>query len=112
MADLALKTVQLRGKIRRFIQSNVLTEDTDALLARRKGECDRCGACCKILFRCPFLGTDEEGKYTCQIYEQRFAQCRLFPLHSRGLLEVEECSYTFDEEPAPTIAARIATAEK
>ena len=59
----------------------VLRQDTDALLSRRQGECNRCGACCKILFRCPFLGTDADGQYTCRIYEKRFAQCRLFPLH-------------------------------
>jgi len=112
MAGLTLKTVQLRGKIGRFIQSSVVTQDTDTLLAERKGDCDRCGACCKILFRCPFLGTDDEGQYTCKIYDQRFAQCRLFPLHAKDLLEVDDCSYTFEEEPAPAIAARIATAEE
>lgn len=98
MADLALKTLQLRGKVRRFIQATVLAQDTDALLATRSGECNRCGACCKILFRCPFLGTDAEGQYVCRIYEKRFEQCRLFPLHPQDLREVEECSYTFEEE--------------
>jgi hypothetical protein len=100
MADWALMSLQVRGKVRRFIQASVLAEDTDALLARRKGECNRCGACCKILFQCPFLGTDAEGQYTCRIYDKRFAQCRLFPLHARDLLELgEECSYTFEAEP-------------
>ena len=106
MSDIALKTVQLKGKVRRFIQAKVLNQDTDALLSKRQGDCNRCGACCKILFRCPFLGTDSEGQYTCQIYEKRFAQCRLFPLHAADLLEVEECSYTFDAEPTAVIAAR------
>jgi uncharacterized protein len=104
MADAALISLQLRGKVRRFVQSTVIREDTDGLLARRQGECNRCGACCKILFRCPFLGTDAQGQYTCRIYEQRFAQCRMFPLRSRDLLEVEECSYTFAEDPEPSRA--------
>jgi uncharacterized protein len=105
MADWALMTLQVRGKVRRFIQASVLKEDTDALLARRKGECNRCGACCKILFQCPFLGTDAEGQYTCRIYDKRFAQCRLFPLRAQDLRELgEECSYTFDSEPEPTAA--------
>ncbi len=80
----------------------------ETLLAKRRGECNRCGACCKILFRCPFLGTDAEGQYTCRIYETRFAQCRLFPLHARDLLELgQECSYTFGEDSrsAPSEAA-------
>ena len=102
MADVALMTLQLRGKVRRFVQSTVLREETGGLLAQRQGECNRCGACCKILFRCPFLGTDGEGQYTCRIYEKRFAQCRLYPLHARDLLELEgECSYTFEPERSP-----------
>jgi uncharacterized protein len=99
--NLELKSRQLRGKVRRFIQAKVLRQDSEALLARRQGECNRCGACCKILFRCPFLGTDAEGKYTCEIYEKRFAQCRLYPLHAKDLLEVAECSYTFLPGPVP-----------
>jgi hypothetical protein len=103
MVDWALVTLQVRGKVRRFVQSSILRENTDALLARRKGECNRCGACCKILFQCPFLGTDAEGQYTCKIYDKRFAQCRLFPLHARDLLELgEECSYSFEAEVEPS----------
>jgi hypothetical protein len=113
MADVALMSLQLRGKLRRFVQSTVLREETDGLLAQRQGECNRCGACCKILFRCPFLGTDAAGQYTCRIYEQRFAQCRLFPLRSRDLLEVQECSYTFvsDPQPAPLVGASLTAHE-
>jgi len=100
MSDLALMALQARGKVRRFIQAKLMTQDTEGLLAKRKGECNRCGACCKILFQCPFLGTDAEGQYTCQVYEKRFAQCRLFPLHAADLREVEQCSYTFESESA------------
>src|SRR5678815_6056498 len=101
MSVIALKTLQFRGKVRRFIDGKVRTEaKTQELLSKRQGECNRCGACCKILFRCPFLGTDAEGQYTCQIYEKRFAQCRLFPLHVADLREVEQCSYTFEPESA------------
>jgi Fe-S-cluster containining protein len=104
MADWTLMTLQVRGKVRRFVQANVLREDTDALLSRRKGDCNRCGACCKILFQCPFLGTDAEGQYTCRIYDQRFAQCRLFPLHAEDLRELgEQCSYSFEGEPEPLL---------
>lgn len=102
MPDWTLVTLQLRGKVRRFVQAKLVQQDNEALLAKRRGECNRCGACCKILFRCPFLGTDSEGQYTCRIYERRFSQCRLFPLHAADLRELEqECSYTFEAEPVP-----------
>ena len=105
MSDWKLATLQLRGKVRRFVRGTVLREDTEPLLARRQGDCNRCGACCKILFRCPFLGTDDEGQYTCRIYKMRFSQCRLYPLRAADLGELrEECSYTFEAEslePAP-----------
>ena len=87
--------------MRRFVQAKFLKQDTDALLSRRKGDCNRCGACCKILFQCPFLGTDAEGQYTCKIYEKRFAQCRLYPApRRRTSARSAECSYTFEAEPA------------
>ena len=100
MADWTLMTLQLRGKLRRFVKASVLRQDTSALVAKRRGERDRCGACCKILFNCPFLGCDAEGQYTCRIHYKRFAQCRLYPLHAADLRELEgQCSYTFEAEP-------------
>jgi len=106
VADWSRVALQLTGKARRFVQASVLREDTAPLLLKRQGECNRCGACCKILFRCPFLGTDAEGQYTCRIYDQRFAQCQLFPLRPADLRELgEECSYTFVEEGAPALAS-------
>ena len=100
MSDWQMATLQIRGKVRRFVQGSLLREDTEPLLARRQGDCNRCGACCKILFRCPFLTTDDEGQYSCRIYKMRFSQCRLFPLRASDLRELsEECSYTFEAEP-------------
>ena len=113
MADWTLMTLQLRGKTRRFVQSSLLRQDPGPLLERRKGDCNRCGACCKILFRCPFLATDAEGQYTCRIYEKRFAQCRLYPLHAGDLLELEgQCSYTFAAEPSLAELSRPAPVER
>ena len=101
MADWTLVALQFKGKTRRFVQASLLRQDPEPLLAKRRGECNRCGACCKILFRCPFLGTDAEGQYTCRIYEKRFAQCRLYPLHAADLRELEgQCSYSFEAEPS------------
>jgi hypothetical protein len=94
---LFIKT-RLQGKIRRFFRSTIYTKDNDALLNQRKGECTRCGACCMILVRCPFLGEDN-GEYSCQIHGQHFAQCQIFPLVPKDLEEVEaECGYYFESK--------------
>lgn len=104
MPKWALMARQLRGKTRRFVQANLVRQDHGALLAKRHGECNRCGACCKILFRCPHLAEDAEGHYSCRVYETRYTQCRLYPLHAADLLELEgQCSYTFDGVPAPVV---------
>jgi uncharacterized cysteine cluster protein YcgN (CxxCxxCC family) len=104
MTDLAFKSIQLQGKLRRFFQASILREDTEPLIAKRQGECNRCGECCKIVFRCPFLGEDKPGEYTCRIYEHRFAQCQRFPLRARDLREVKACSYTFPDADLPSAA--------
>ena len=106
MPDWERVSLQVRGKVRRFVQASILNEDPEPLLEKRRGDCNRCGACCKILFRCPFLGTDAEGQYTCRIYDKRFAQCRLYPLHTADLRELEgQCSYTFEAEASPSAPA-------
>ena len=90
--------MRLQGKLRRFIRSTVYTKDNERLLDQRKGECTRCGACCKILVRCPFLD-EVDGEYNCQIYGQHFAQCQIYPLVPKDLEEVEaECGYYFESQ--------------
>jgi len=86
--------------------ASVYTRKNEELLARRQGDCTRCGACCKILLRCPFLVEHPENgpgeKYSCSIYGSRFNQCRLYPILPRDLLEIEEeCGYTFVEPTKP-----------
>ena len=110
MADWTLTSLQLRGKARRFVQANLSRQNHEALLARRDGACKRCGECCRLAFRCPFLGTDAEGRTGCRIYGLRFTQCRLFPLHAADLREVRgECGYRFSTDAStvpPATAAR------
>ena len=92
------RALQLQGKIRRFFRSNVYTRDNEKLLAKRRGECTRCGACCKILLQCPFLH-ETDGEYSCEIYGQHFAQCRIFPLVPQDLKEIDaDCGYYFESE--------------
>ena len=103
---LRLRVRQLTGKIRRFFRASIYTAGNEELLSLRRGECTRCGACCKILIRCPFLVERPENAqgeiYSCSIYGKHFNQCRLFPIVPRDLLEIEEeCGYTFVEPSHP-----------
>ena len=90
---------QAAGKVRRFFRANIYTAKNDELLSRRRGECTRCGACCKILVRCPFLIEEKPNEYKCGIYGEHFSQCRIFPLVPRDLEEIEEpCGYSFVDQ--------------
>jgi hypothetical protein len=95
MADISLMKLQARGKVRRFLQSQFRKERVHALVVQRHGECNRCGECCRILFRCPFLRSDGNGGHLCSIYALRFDQCRHYPIQPCDLREVESCSYQF-----------------
>jgi hypothetical protein len=94
---------QAAGKVRRFVFANIHTSRNNEMLALRQGECTRCGACCKILFRCPFLIEEPGQIYSCGIYGAHFNSCRIFPLVPKDLEEVEEpCGYTFAEPTRET----------
>ncbi|MCP9496183.1 MAG: YkgJ family cysteine cluster protein [Pyrinomonadaceae bacterium MAG19_C2-C3] len=98
LEDAKFRARQAQGKVRRFVQINFHKQETLAALELRRGECNRCGACCEILFKCPFLKKHDDGSSTCGIYEDRPDQCRLFPINQRDLTEVRgSCSYYFIE---------------
>ena len=99
--DAKFRARQAQGKVRRFVSANFRKEEVVASLALRRGECNRCGACCEILFKCPFLKKHGDGTTTCGVYEDRPNQCRLFPIEKRDLEEVRgSCSFYFIEKPA------------
>ena len=91
---------QVQGKLRRFVNIRFRKDEVIEKLALRRGECNRCGACCEILFKCPFLKKHTDGTTTCGIYEDRPDQCRLYPIERRDLAEVRgQCSFYFIEKP-------------
>ena len=91
---------EAQGKLRRFMSANFRKQEVRESLSLRRGECNRCGACCEILFKCPFLKKHTGGTTTCGIYEDRPNQCRLFPIEKRDLEEVRgTCSFYFIEKP-------------
>jgi len=98
--DAKFRARQAQGKLRRFVQIRFRQDEVVESLARRRGDCNRCGACCEILFKCPFLKKHGDGTTTCGIYEDRPSQCRLFPIGPRDLAEVRgTCSFYFIEKP-------------
>ena len=98
--DVRLRARQAQGKLRRFVRINFRKEEVVQQLALRRGDCNRCGACCEILFKCPFLKKHRDGTTSCGIYEDRPNQCRLFPIEKRDLEEVRgTCSFYFIERP-------------
>ena len=98
--DARFRARQAQGKLRRFVSANFRKQEVIESLALRRGDCNRCGACCEILFKCPFLKKHRDGTSTCGIYEDRPNQCRLFPITRRDLEEVRgTCSFYFIEKP-------------
>src|ERR1043165_4874626 len=98
--DAKMRARQVQGKLRRFVNVNFRKNEVIEKLALRQGECNRCGACCEILFKCPFLKKHRDGTTSCGIYEDRPSQCRLYPIDRRDLAEVRgSCSFYFIEKP-------------
>lgn len=86
----------IAGKVRRFALVRFRPRYVARQTALREGECNRCGRCCKILFRCPFLKEKEGGEFHCRIYGRRFEQCVAFPIDDRDLVDVGfNCTYSF-----------------
>ncbi len=68
----------------------------------RQKECDHCGACCEILWRCPFLSTDQDGTSHCTVHAKRPLPCRTFPIDPESVELISKkrtlersCSYRF-----------------
>lgn len=64
---------------------------------QRKGDCNRCGECCNLPTRCPFLGYDHEGLAICKAYKYRPLNCRKYPRSSDEQI-CPSCSYFFTDE--------------
>jgi len=93
---------RLSNKIRRFILCAVKPRYVEEMIQHRGGECVQCGKCCKLVFKCPFLGgTDENPR--CMVYEGRPKPCVAFPIDERDLADVNfQCGYFFTGLSNPT----------
>lgn len=92
----------IHGKVYRFYVGHFRKSLVRRSLAKRKGECVRCGTCCQLLFRCAFAKECSEGM-GCRIYTKRPVNCRIFPINNRDLSDRDilmpgrRCGYHFDE---------------
>ena len=90
------------GKARRWFQGHFRAKWVARQTDIRKGECARCGACCKLLFRCPFLLEEVPGLYTCKIHGNKPENCHIFPINKADLrdrnmvMPSQKCGYHFD----------------
>lgn len=94
------------GKVRRAFLIAFRKKRVEEKLDRRRGACSRCGACCKIMFKCPAYD-DSDGNPKCLIYNDRPGVCSLFPLDEKDLRERDlvmpgtKCGFYFDDGPKP-----------
>ena len=93
--------------LRRTLMSNFLP---DNLLYRYKayqrGECNRCGLCCKIQFQCPFFVDEGPFNTHCSVYTTPHAPsaCLKFPLDPLDLKLLQRevgqaCTFYYEGAP-------------
>jgi hypothetical protein len=87
---------QLLRRMRRFYLGMFKPEYIQKAIAEtRTGECHRCGACCELIYRCPFLGRDGQNLPYCRVYgELRPTNCRSYPIDKTDS-EIDRCGYKF-----------------
>ena len=92
-----------RGKTRRFCLVHFRPRAVEASIARRRGECDRTGACCNLLFACPLFAADPLP--ACRIHRLKPRVCQMFPIDERDLRDRDiispdhPCGYSFAPRP-------------
>jgi len=93
------------GVMRRFLLYVFNKKYVEASASKCKGECLRCGACCRLaVSECPYLTFDDDGKSSCVKYnETRMPNCVIFPIDHRDIKERNivskiPCGYRFESE--------------
>jgi len=95
------------GALRRTILSNVLPDNIlYRYKAYQRGECNRCGLCCKIQFQCPFFVDEGPFNTRCSIYTTPYAPqaCLKTPLDPKDLRLLQRevgnaCTFYFEGAP-------------
>ncbi|MBA4387112.1 MAG: hypothetical protein C0404_03965 [Verrucomicrobia bacterium] len=75
----------LYGKSRRLLWNVCRPGYVRSAIEQRKGECRRCGVCCRLIWRCKFY-REEHGVSSCTLYNvYRPPNCRSFPIDHRDI---------------------------
>lgn len=106
---LRIRAILLCGVVRRFFLNVFRPGRVRDSLARRSGECRRCGACCHLVAnKCGALHLGRDGHSTCRLYDvYRLPNCCNFPIDPRDIADRDlvapsvPCGY-FWEKQAPT----------
>lgn len=107
---LSTRLVLIRGVIRRLLLNLFRPGYVRASIARRQGDCRRCGVCCHLIAnRCGALHLFRDGHSTCRLYNvYRLPNCRTFPIDPRDLTDRdlvmpdEPCGFSWSErQPTP-----------
>lgn len=87
---------QFLRKSRRFYLGTFRPEYIQQAIAEtRQGDCHRCGLCCELIYKCPFLGRDGQNLPYCRVYgDLRPANCRNYPFDASDS-EIDTCGYKF-----------------
>jgi uncharacterized protein len=93
----------LMGAPRRFLWNVFRPKYVERQLASRSGACRRCGACCKLVVKCPYF-TEDNGQPACKVYAKfRFSNCTKFPIDRFDLAERDRvyphlpCGYSWEK---------------
>lgn len=87
---------QFLRKWRRFFLGTFRKDYVEQVIQEtRQGECHRCGLCCELIYKCPFLGRDAQSLPYCRVYgDLRPANCSNYPMDAKDS-EIDTCGYTF-----------------
>ena len=97
------RIVLWKGVIRRFLLYIFNKKYINKKHKERKGQCIRCGACCKLAVKkCMYLEIDTNKIYFCKHHKSfRMPNCVIFPIDNkdikdRNIITKEPCGYYFE----------------
>lgn len=87
---------QILRKLRRSYIGSLHKNYIETSVAEtREGQCNRCGLCCQLIYKCPFLGKDVDNLPYCRVYgDLRPANCGNYPFDKVDA-EIDGCGYKF-----------------